>query len=491
MRVLRLFSAIPRHKLALGAFLIPLMIRSIPEILAGPYPVGWDTIAFYVPNTLDWAAGRTSPMQMLGAAPLMYMISVPVYTISHINPIMIFKVMGPILYGSMVFALFRFLQLGLKWNGRMALGGALLTSLYFVTLRISWDLYRNMLGLTFILLALPLLENSKSPKTLALLSTLIALAVASDQLTGVVALSLVAARVLTNLLKGQMGGFARLAVTALPGAALFLSIVYVDLFVSGVSLLQGQSSLPSLDGIGNSLGFLGYAYLPLAPLILLGIGRIRSLELRSWLALCFGLVIVALLPFYGLVVTSYRWSLLVDLPVCVLASAGLARIVKANPNSFNWNRWAKRRTLPIFSMILVALAILYIALPAQSAFTYYTAFPDFVPTSMVQDSVPLSDMGSLRIALSWVAGRMGPGDALLTHQAIYGWARAYLPSNDHIINYGYSNPLAGVVAANLAGYSTNWVIWWSPGLGWHDQAYLPPGFATVFQNGNMVVYTYR
>jgi hypothetical protein len=44
--------AVRSYRFALAAFLIPLFIRSIPEILVGPYPIGWDTIAFYVPNTL-------------------------------------------------------------------------------------------------------------------------------------------------------------------------------------------------------------------------------------------------------------------------------------------------------------------------------------------------------------------------------------------------------------------------------------------------------
>ena len=110
---------------------------------------------------------------------------------------------------------------------------------------------------------------------------------------------------------------------------------------------------------------------------------------------------------------------------------------------------------------------------------------------MVQNSVPLSDMGSLRIALGWLEAHMGPGDVLLTHQAIYGWARAYLPSTDHIINYGYSNPLDGVSEAISAGYSTSWVIWWIPGLGWHGQMCLPEGFTATFQNGDMAVYKYQ
>src|SRR5947209_5929775 len=195
------------YRFALAAFLIPLFIRTIPEILVGPYPIGWDTIAFYAPNTLDWAAGKTGFVQILGTAPLMYMISIPVYWVSRVNPVWIFKIMGPILYGSMIWSLFRFLKIGLKWPDKQALGGALMTSLYFVTLRISWDLYRNMLGLTFILLSLPLLQNWKGPRNQALLSTLILLAVASDQLTGVIVLVLVGSRTLMALTKRQRTEF--------------------------------------------------------------------------------------------------------------------------------------------------------------------------------------------------------------------------------------------------------------------------------------------
>ena len=54
----RLLSYVKSARFGLAAFLIPLGIRAAPEIVVGPYPVGFDTIAFYVPNTLDWAAGQ-------------------------------------------------------------------------------------------------------------------------------------------------------------------------------------------------------------------------------------------------------------------------------------------------------------------------------------------------------------------------------------------------------------------------------------------------
>lgn len=49
----RLWSALS-YRFGLAAFLMPLGVRAIPEIIVGPYPVGFDTMAFYVPNTLNW-----------------------------------------------------------------------------------------------------------------------------------------------------------------------------------------------------------------------------------------------------------------------------------------------------------------------------------------------------------------------------------------------------------------------------------------------------
>src|SRR5438094_8878962 len=112
-RVLRIVSAIRKYKFALAAFLLPFTVRAIPEIIAGPYPIGWDTIAFYVPTTLDWAAGKDGLLFMIGEAPLLYMITVPVYLVSRVDPVWIFKVLGPVLYGCMMYALFRFLRFGL------------------------------------------------------------------------------------------------------------------------------------------------------------------------------------------------------------------------------------------------------------------------------------------------------------------------------------------------------------------------------------------
>src|SRR3989442_8701200 len=77
--VSRIISSIRRYKFALAAFLLPFTVRAIPEVIAGPYPIGWDIIAFYVPNTLDMAAGRIGLWGILGSGPLMDLFIVPLF----------------------------------------------------------------------------------------------------------------------------------------------------------------------------------------------------------------------------------------------------------------------------------------------------------------------------------------------------------------------------------------------------------------------------
>src|SRR3989441_2693791 len=153
-RVSRIISAIRKYKLTLAAFLLPFTVRAIPEVIAGPYPIGWDIIAFYVPTTLDMAAGRMSIWGILGSGPLMYAMVVPIYTLTRINPILLFKVAGPVLFGVLCWSVFRFCKKRLDLSARNAFQSILFLAFYFVSLRVAWDAYQAELGLTLFILGL-------------------------------------------------------------------------------------------------------------------------------------------------------------------------------------------------------------------------------------------------------------------------------------------------------------------------------------------------
>src|SRR6266702_1091304 len=179
LRILKPFLAISKYKLALGAFLIPLMIRSIPEILAGPYPVGWDIIAYYIPNSLDLASGRMNVWGIITSPPLMYAVVVPAYVLTKVGLVWIFKILGPLLYGFLGFSIFTFCERRLHWLGRKAFYALLFISAYFVVMRIGWDAYQAELGLSLLLLAESIRFPASAKSALSRVS-LLSLAVLSN-----------------------------------------------------------------------------------------------------------------------------------------------------------------------------------------------------------------------------------------------------------------------------------------------------------------------
>src|SRR2546428_2367416 len=484
-RLMKIYRLILNRKFGISAFLVPLGLRAIPELLVGPYPVGWDTIASYAPTTLDWASGRVGVTGMLESAPLLYSISTFLYVLLRMSPVMIFKVLGPLLYGAMIYSVFRFMRTSLDWTDKIALSGSLLTSLYFVTLRISWDLYRTMLGLTFVLASISLMRRPGGLRKQLALSSFIVLAVASNELTAVIICSLTGGTAIQALRKRNVPRFLRSSLIALPGIAFLCLILYSRTIVEG-SILQQQPALPSLGTTISTLGFMGYAYLPLLPLILVGMRVIHNAHLRLWSVVCALGATTSLLPLAGLIVMSYRWSLLMDVPFCVYAMAGLHRLTMIHSHIAFW-KTLRLRGLPMFFAILSLSSVLYIALPAQRA--VFGSFPTYLPTSMIQNTVPLSDMGSLKSSLEWVSHNMDSKTVLITHMAIYGWARTSLPSQDRIIEYGYSNPEVGLKSATQEGYRSVFLIWWVKGLGLHGLSEIPARFVPVHVDGNIAVYS--
>jgi len=73
------------------AFLLPLIVRAIPEVLMGSYVTGFDTMGHYVPTTLLWMNGYLSPLELFANAPLFYSIVISLVS-AGVTPIMVLKI---------------------------------------------------------------------------------------------------------------------------------------------------------------------------------------------------------------------------------------------------------------------------------------------------------------------------------------------------------------------------------------------------------------
>jgi len=115
-------------------------------------------------------------------------------------------------------------------------------------------------------------------------------------------------------------------------------------------------------------------------------------------------------------------------------------------------------------------------------------FLGYVPSSLLQNSVPLSDSADVVQAMHWLEASMPSNSAVIMHEAFYGWARAYLSPDSKIINSLLRSPSSEL---NLVtSYEHVYTVWWVHGSGWFSPTY-PTGASVLATFGDIAVYEYR
>jgi hypothetical protein len=480
-----------RNHVALIAVAIPTIVRIIPEILAGSLPLGFDSVWTYAPflksvqsNGFDFSVAR---VESYHSAPLMYLL-LGIVAFSNMEPILITKAVAPLLYGLLGFSLYYFGRHGLKWDDRKCLSVVALSSLYFVPLRFSWDLYKNTLGYSFLILALSYLRPNPTPKEKRFFLLLAGLSILTSEFTAVL-LGVICLLVFVWNLVGERNLDPLLVVVASEGflATLFY-LGFLFPFNPPLSPLGSQEPLrislynyvgasqdvyvyPALKDVYSTVSILAAMVLvPLLPLAFLGFYREKRLVVWTF-ALGIGAFSLAVTPFAAIPMW-YRWLLMLTFPVLIFGAAGLARL-------------ANRFAVPILGVMMI-LSLGFMVLPPENALPYFTdshTLP-YVPSSMLQNTVPLPDSLYIVQALRWLDGTRSEDSVLLASYAFVGWARLY--SNVREI-YEYGSAVQ-VNNSNLSSYKHVYVIYWAVGNGWFQQSLLPTGSVEIYRSGQIALY---
>jgi hypothetical protein len=474
------------------AFLVPLVVRAIPEVLMGRFAVGFDTLAYYVPNTLVWLRDGVGFWSFLAVAPFFYVLLMGL-TSFGVPIVLSLKVLSPLLLGFLGVAVYFYAANTLSWSPKKSLLVVLFSTLYFVALRVSWDMLRSELALIFLFATLILLEKDGSPRRNAVLLALAMLSVVfAEQLVAVIMFAVVLVTVTHLWLSKKTRAAGMIVASAVPAALLFSAIVYANYATSSsfsvLTGFPGQSSagwmalfgFASYSGlVVNTLGFLVFCYLPLMPLLLLGAKRFgKNLQLSAWVSwVLIALLLVMISPDASFSVLPYRWILFLTYPLAFFAADAFAGL--------------KLKSYKVgVVLVLAALSLSFIFLPNSLAFPYFGLFPFYVPTSMLQNTVSLSDCQATVNALNWAKTSMNNDSRLLVHDAFYGWASLTL-SRDLLLAYGYADPAAyaqGLVE-NGSKYQL-YLIWWVNGSGWNGRPTVSSAFREVYASGKIAVYEY-
>ena len=477
------------------AFAIPLGVRSIPEILMGQYLVGFDTIGYYVPNTVIWLANGINFWSLLSSAPLIYALLMGV-TAAGAPIVVTLKILGPLILGLLGVAAFFYARKALSWSPIKSLTAALLSTLYFVALRISWDMFRSELALIFLFVALIYLQKNKFDfKNGVLLSLTTFLVVLTHQLFAVIMFAILIGILTSFSLKKKTNELVKLIIYFLPATILFFSILYLNYFVFSTPVIGysvdfggGFNVLTSISHsayVLDTLVFLIFCYLPMIPLLIFGARGLKgNIQLKAWVIwLLIPLLLVIVSPnnlFIGGVL-PFRWAMLLTYPLSFYVVEGLF--------SIKWN-WYKTFYKVAIGLIIAILSVGFMVLPNNDSLSYFGNYPTYIPKSMLQNTVQLSDCQDTTNALLWAQNNIPANGYLLVHQAFYGWATLYFDLN-RLNPYFFANLTN--IASNIQENSTSnplYLIWWINGSGWYGQPNVPASFSEIYHSNNIAVYKY-
>jgi hypothetical protein len=479
------------------AFVIPLALRAIPEILIGPYIVGFDTMGYYVPNTLLWLHNGLNLGNFLATAPLFYTVFMSIVAVGG-SPVLVLKIIPPLLLGFLSLSMYAYAKRGLGWPSSKSVFVALLGSIYFVALRASWDQLREELGLVFFFIVLMLLINRKgrSWKDYVVLSLTMMAVVLSHQLVSVLMFGVIIITVAYSLIRRDFIGSINVVVVSLPGMLYFLIVYLSGVLHAGVfnystnvgSPLESWTGFTSYQSMLISTGGLFiYCFLLILPLALISLWRLRNLQLGSWLL--FSLILM-LLPIAS--VSPYRWVLMLTFPLAFYATDSLSRL-----KLIKWKccKFTIRRIAILYLVLSTAiLSVGYILTTPEQPFVYFDPskvnyYSNQIPSAMQQNTISKTDFESTINSLQWFKNNENGSSVLLTHTVFYGWAMLTL-NESQIKNYEFDDPEHAAVLVAQEGRSQIYLIWWIPGQGWYEQPTLPFSFKELYHSGNIAIYQY-
>jgi hypothetical protein len=466
----------------------------------GPYLVGFDTTAHYVPTTLQWLNGNVTLWGFVATAPMLYLATTALTLVSG-SVIIALKILPSMLLGFLGLSIYIYANRGLSWSPKKSLIPALVGTLYFVALRVSWDALREEIAIIFLFLVLTaityLVGKKLSWKHYLLFSVALGAIVLSNQVVAVLALGIVLFTVIYKFLRESRVNALRLIVFSLPAVAFFLAVFYLSPAVpeyrlifgfpstpDGWLALFGYSSYPAM--LWSEAVFVLYCFLLLVPLAVLSIKHFKNFQMQSWIVLIFLAAFVPMVSPSGL-----RLIMLLVYPLVFYAVDGLSVL-----KNVRWPRFGKTvlgAGMAYLAAITVILSVGFMVMPAETPFPYFSAgglnsHIYQIPSSMLQNSVPISDCQGVEDAVQWVKGHMDQNSLLLSHRAFYGWELSAINAGQ-VLLYEYDNPAQ--VAGNLTGtYSNVFLIWWVDGKGWYGLPTVPSVFHEVYHSGNIAVYTY-
>lgn len=448
-------------------FIVGIILRGIPELIIKEYPIGYDTLNYYAPIILNFEKYDALDM-IFRMAPLLYSILRFLYNISEVGIYQLLKVAGPILYACLALSFNFFLKFGIRWSNRKSLIGTLICILQPVALRISWDLFRNEIGLIFMFLMLGI--SSSKIKYRNILQTLLSLTIVfTHQYVSILMFAILFGSI---ILKQRKEPILRLITPILPALILFLFIIYtsypmfppspapkvLNIIKPSTLILQNLFQCDGRFVSGTHLTVLEYigllflvSYGPLLWFIIKGLKRDPTLDaMTAWL--CIGSFSALILP-YMAIPLYWRWILMLVFPFSIYATNALEKLKLTDDK----HRPQLILVLALFSTIAIGYS--------SGAFSYVKGHQvnSYLPTDLTVTAINANHIRESIDSLIWVNENAVQGTCLVVEERFLGLALLHLDESINVAFYPANYPLKSALEIVLNDYEFShvYVIWFT------------------------------
>jgi hypothetical protein len=505
------------YKLLGVCLTIGFLIRLVPEVLAFATPIGFDTI--YYAQVMK--AGVILPhwSSLFTSTWLLYAIIVPAYNLIQGDPFLTLKIVAPLLFGLNVAGVYWFSRKMLGWSPLMGLAAGVFFALQLASLRISWDLLRNTLGLGLLLFGLSYVKEVDSKRGFALFTGLSLLAVFAHEYAAVILLFTTGSLLAWKLVKKQFSQtYKKLALGLIPALSVFAVGIFLRInpirygspsnVVGAGDVVSGKSGLFFLTNylqVQNSVDYYSnYWMLALNVALLFTVlfvpyiylvkkGYFKNSILTSWTALllvgAFGCLVM---PFFAFEYW-HRWMFMLVYPFTFYAVYGLAKLV-GNPFAAG-----KLRLSSLFSnrkasgmvLLTLCLGVAYLFTPITMTHAN-KSIPNMTGTFLyfsTDPAVPYQDEPNVVQAMNWINSNANQNTCVILQHHFLQYGNLYLNGPEKIVHYEVDVDQAVNKAAE-SGLSTVYFVWWNTPIGWNE-APVPDGFVSVADFGRISVYSYE
>jgi hypothetical protein len=423
------------------AFGIGCLIRLVPIIINFPYPVGYDSINYYLPNLYNF---ENNWITLVTSFPVYLTIVYLFSSVFNLNIYYSFLTSNVILYGFFSVTIYLLSKKILNQSLNRSLIFTIFVIFQLGTLRISWDLFRNLFSLVlfniFLLLIYDFTKKNILNRFIPLVSifSISIVTIFSDRLIGIL---LIIVSFISSIIYKQKYLFMINAFFTLSFLYYFLTfdkITFVSININFFDILfnplYSKNTFSQFDILILFLSMYGV----LIPFFI--IGFIFTKFKDNILIIKIPLIITLIFSFTWIFIPNYsylvpeRWLLLFGIYMSLIAVYGFFLLVDTYLDLKQ--EQLKKGIIISFLFIFVVYGFLFAVMPSGVVFSlpsYFQENTGFIfPFSMSFNSLKIKDNSDLLKSIDWINSNIPNNSVIIGTKHWRGWFSLFLhPSHQY------------------------------------------------------------